>query len=104
MLPAEIILQQLGGRQFIAMTGSKNFTHSNNGRTLTMHLTPNLAKARYLQITLDEEYDSYTMTFSAVKKNELVEVAKYDGVYCDMLQDIFTKVTGLYTSFGTMGR
>ncbi len=99
--PANEILSQLGGRKFLAMTGSKNVFSTDNGMTLSMHLTRNAAKAKYLQITLNDS-DTYTMTFSKEvgKKyqEEIVEVAKFEGVYCDMLQGIFTKVTGLYTS------
>jgi len=63
-----------------------------------MHLTKNKAKAKYLSISLKSD-DTYTMTFSTLKKNELVEIEKTEGVYCDMLQDEFTRVTGLYTRF-----
>jgi len=103
MIPAEIILQQLGGRRFIVMTGIKKYFHSNNGMTLLMHLTPNIAKAKFLAITLDAS-DTYTMVFSTIQKGELVELVRHERVYCDMLQGIFTKVTGLYTSLGTMGK
>jgi hypothetical protein len=97
---AREILNQLGGNRFLAMTGSKNLMHSNNGLTLSMHLARNKSTAKYLQITLDPN-DTYTMVFSKLtgKKNEetLVEVARYEGVYADMLQSIFTDVTGFDT-------
>ena len=97
---ANEILSQLGGRQFLAMTGSKNVFSTNNGNTLSMHLTKKSAKAKYLQITLNDS-DTYTMVFTKTvgKKyeEELVEVAKFEGVYNDMLQSVFTNVTGLLT-------
>lgn len=96
----KVILQQLGGNRFIVMTGSKNFVYSNNGNTLSMHLTRNKAKAKYLKITLNS-MDTYDMVFSTLKGKKfeevLVEVVKHEGVYCDQLQEIFTEVTGLYT-------
>ena len=102
---AQTILSQLGGSKFIAMTGSKNFgagTNDNGNDYLSMHLTRNKAKAKYLTITLNAN-DTYTMLFrKTVNKYDLVTVATYENVYCDMLQDIFTEVTGLYTSLGTM--
>lgn len=92
---AATILQQLGGNKFIAMTGSKNFTIVDN--SLSMHLTRNKAKAKYLKITLNS-MDTYDMVFYTVNKNfEVIIKAQFDGVYCDQLQDIFTEVTGLYT-------
>jgi hypothetical protein len=98
--PANEILSQLGGRQFLAMTGSKNVFSTNNGMTLSMHLTKNAAKAKYLQITLNNN-DTYTMIFTKTvgKKyeEEIVEVAKVENIYGDMLQPIFTNVTGLLT-------
>lgn len=99
--PANEILSQLGGRKFLAITGSKNVFSTNNGFTLSMHLTRNSAKAKYLQITLNDS-DTYTMVFSKEKvgkkyEKEIIEVAKFEGVYYDMLQTIFTKVTGLLT-------
>lgn len=42
----------------------------------------------------------YRKTFS--KKTfecKTKDIAGYEGVYCDMLEDIFTEVTGLYTHF-----
>jgi len=38
------------------------------------------------------------MTFGKMVKYEYVVVKKYEGVYCDMLQELFTEATGLYTS------
>lgn len=96
MNAATIILQQLGGRQFLAMTGSKNLSHSNEGNTLTMHLTKNSLKAKYLQITLTPA-DTYTMVFSTLKKYEVVDLKTIENVYCDNIREIFEKETGLYT-------
>jgi hypothetical protein len=96
---AKTILNQLGGNKFIATTGSKNFVADKNA--LSMHLTKNKAGAKYLRIELNSS-DTYTMTFSKLVKNSLFIVSETAGVYDDMLQSIFTKVTGLNTSLGTM--
>lgn len=104
MSVANTILNQLGGNKFIAMTGSKNFIDCTTA--LSMHLTSNKLKAKYLKIELTES-DTYKMIFSTTKKvmgdlgfkvDEHVVVKTIDGVYCDMLQNIFTKETGLLTS------
>jgi hypothetical protein len=111
---AKEILNQLGGNKFIAMTGSKNFLYSSADPTyLSMHLTKNAIGAKFLKIQLTP-MDTYTMTFSTTKKmmcpiigiktDTFIIIKEIEGVYCDMLQEMFTQVTGLYTSLGTMGR
>ncbi len=104
---ADIILEQLGGNKFIAMTGSKNFI--SDGNTLRMTLVSNQSKANRLWITLDG-LDTYTMRFFKYTPGRLnrktfeftddkeVEIAEYNGVYYDQLQSIFTSVTGLDTT------
>lgn len=68
---ANTILQQLGSHGFTVMAGSRNYINLSNG--LQMSLARNKTSANRLKIILDE------------------------GVYFDMLQQIFTDVTGLYT-------
>lgn len=94
---ASTILQQLGGGRFVAMTGAKNL--ASDECALTMHLPKNKAKAKYLRIELNSN-DTYTMIFRAEDKKNFAfpEVARKEGVYADMLQPLFTSITGLYTS------
>ena len=106
LVVAEVILSQLGGNKFVAMTGSKNFISDKN--TLRMDLVSNKSKANKLWITLQAD-DTYTMKFFKFTKGKLntktyewkeeqsVDIRVANGVYFDMLQDIFTDVTGLYT-------
>lgn len=100
---AKTILEQIGGGRFIAMTGSKVFIDLGNG--LRMNLTRNKTSANRLDILLDEATDTYIMRFyrhSFSKKTFEVttkDIARHEGVYCDMLEEMFTSVTGLYTSF-----
>ena len=91
------IMQQLGGSKFIAMTGSTGFVYDNQTTSISMQLRRNLAKAKWLKITLTV-MDVYTMQFFALKNNEPVIVKEFNNVYNDMLQGIFTNVTGLNTS------
>lgn len=92
---AQTILNQLGGNKFIVMTGSKNFVAGEN--YLRMKLTRNKIKAQYLTITLNS-MDTYDMCFFSVDKElNRTTKASIEDVYCDMLQDIFTQHTGLYT-------
>lgn len=106
MRVADTILQQLGGNKFIVMTGSKNFL--SDGNTLRMHLAKNVSKANRLEITLDAD-DLYTMRFykyTAGRLNKktwswtadkVEEVYTVSGIWFDMLQPVFTQVTGMYT-------
>jgi hypothetical protein len=99
---AKTILQQIGGRRFSAMTGSRDFIDLGNG--LRMNLSRNKTSANRLEILLNEATDTYRMRFyrMTVSKHfdvKTKDIAVYEGVYCDMLEDIFTSVTGLYTRF-----
>jgi len=95
MQVAQTILQQLGGKMFTLMTGSNNFVASQNG--IRMNLKGNKAKAKWLKITLNE-MDTYDMMFfSADKELNIIVKCEYKGIYCDRLQSVFTKATGLYT-------
>lgn len=102
---AETILAQLGGRRFIVMTGAKNFL--GDTYSLTMTLPHNASRANKLKITLSP-MDDYTMEFTRQTaghftrsykwiEDKVEMIGKFEGIYCDQLQDIFTRVTGLYT-------
>ena len=92
---AETILQQLGGRRFIAMTGSSNFIAGKN--SLSMKLTRNKSGANYLRITLTS-MDDYTMEFISIRGTNMNVKETSEGVYCDQLAFFFTRHTGMYTS------
>ena len=66
---AKTILQQIGGRRFAAMTGSKDFIDMGNGLRMSL------------------------------ARNKTKDIETHDGIYCDMLEEMFTMVTGLYTHF-----
>ena len=108
------IAEQIGGNKFLVMTGSKfqYYGYDKLGYVyLMIKLTRNQSKAQYLKIQLNG-LDLYDLTFSRIKKTltplakelgikvydeEVIIVKEYKDVYADMLQDIFTSVTGLYT-------
>ena len=96
MKVAQTILNQLGGNRFIAMTGSKQFIAGEN--FLRMRLSRNKSCANMLKISLNS-LDTYDLEFLKVAKNNFKTVKTVRGVYNDMLQDIFTSETGLYTKF-----
>lgn len=89
---ANTILRQLGGGRFIMMTGATCYADTN---ALVVKFKGS-KKANYLRIELTPS-DLYHMKFLKVWGTKSKEVAEYDRVYADMLRDIFTEVTGLYT-------
>ena len=94
MKVAQTILNQLGGNRFIVITGSKQFVAGEN--FLRMRLSRNKSGANMLKITLNS-LDTYDLEFIKVAKNDFKTVKTVNGIYNDMLQEIFTSVTGLYT-------
>ena len=100
---AKTIFEQIGGRRFAAMTGSKDFTDMGNG--LRMSLARNKTCANRLDIIYDAGTELYDMRFyrKTFSKNTFEsrtrDIARYEGIYCDMLEEMFTMVTGLYTHF-----
>ena len=113
------ITEQIGGNKFLTMTGSKfqYYGYDDLGYVyLMIKLTKNQSKAQYLKIQLNG-LDLYDLTFTRIKKTlkpecktpeykamgikiydeEVITVKEYTDVYADMLQDIFTSVTGMYT-------
>lgn len=93
---AETILQQLGGRKFIAMTGAKNFVKSDKDKYIIFQIGRNKTSANFVKIALNS-MDLYDMEFIQMRAGNKKILKAYNGVYNDMLQDIFTEFTGMYT-------
>ena len=93
---AQTILQQLGGRQFMAMTGAKGFVGSD--AVLLFSIPKTERGINKVRVTLTP-MDMYRVEFLRVnfKKATADVVEEHDGVYCDQLQTIFTAATGLRT-------
>lgn len=92
---AQTILAQLGGNKFVAMTGAKSFVGIENG---LMFMLPRGAKnkANKVRITLTPA-DLYKVEFMKIRGVELKTISAHEEIYCDMLQELFTKETGLET-------
>ena len=103
----ETIREQLGGKSFAIMTGSKNFTGSKVPETasrhnsLTFQLSKNHSGGNYMRITLNtrDEYDVSVFKVCMSGKNIGVQTVKHElsGIYCDQLQEVFRTLTGLET-------
>jgi hypothetical protein len=94
---AHTILEQLGGNKFVAMTGAKNFGDVGNGLAFQLNSRMTKNKCNAVKITLDPS-DTYTVKFLKIGKLELKTVAEYSNIYCDVLQDLFKRETGLEVS------
>jgi hypothetical protein len=90
---AETILEQLGGRRFIAMTGAKQFIKWDAKKMITFKIPKGKDGIRFIMITLNGK-DLYDMEFQTLSGRT---VKKVNDVYNDQLQEIFTENTGLYT-------
>jgi hypothetical protein len=98
---ANTILEQLGGRRFIVMTGAKNFVGGTD--SLSFSLPRNASNCNKMRITLTPA-DTYTVDMFKIRAGKFENPVTRENVYCDQLQDVFTSVTGMYASLGTMGR
>ncbi len=101
---AQTIYDQLGGHRFKVMTGAKNVM--SDGNALVFGLGTNKIRANRVRIELKN--DLYDLTFSRVaskmdaelgfKVPTATELKVVTGVYAENLREVFTSVTGLYTS------
>lgn len=95
-----IILQQLGGNRFIAMTGAKHFIA--DGNRIGFKIGRNAGGVNYISITLNA-LDLYDMKFENVRMSrkdadiKRKVIAEHTNIYADQLQEIFTETTGMYT-------
>jgi hypothetical protein len=94
---AQTILEQLGGRKFLVMTGARDLMSFDNGTGLQFKLPRYTGlKINFVRIKLDPS-DTYTVEFGRVHGLNYSKISEHEGIYCDMLQDLFTSKTGLDT-------
>ncbi len=93
---ASTILAQLGGRRFIVCTGAKDFV---GGRDfLQFRLPRGLAKDGITRVRIVlTPMDVYTVETWRVTGRTATLVDSREDVYCDVLQDVFSRMTGLVT-------
>lgn len=94
---AQIIFQQIGGSRFTKMTGAKEFSVMTYG--LRFQLPPSTFNRHGITavvIHLDFD-DTYTLFFYKRIDSD-APFRKVKNVYCDQLEDVFERETGLLTS------
>jgi len=92
---AKVILSQLGGSKFIAMTGAKNFGVGNEG--LSMSIGKNSKRITHFIVDYNRGRDLYNLEFVRMWGGRRISVKKLKGVYFDDLQYNFKRYTGLNT-------
>lgn len=92
---ANTIIEQMGGfGRLGAMTGANNFIFDDKGITFKFKGS---RKVNCVKVELTGN-DDYTMRFYKVGRVNFKEVEVIEGVYNDMLINIFESTTGLYLS------
>lgn len=95
MQVANTILNQIGNRA-LTMIGAKNFGALENG--VQFKIMRNSKSVQYITVTLNS-LDLYDVEFTRVTRNlERIVIAKVDGIYSDMINQVIESKTGLYTS------
>lgn len=103
MTVGQIILKQLGGSRFVAMTGARALMGMEDG--LSFKLPSNFATdgINYIRIKLNVR-DTYDVEFGKTRGMKYTEISKQEGIYNDSLRDVISETTGLALSLGSMGR
>ena len=93
---ARTIIDQLGGGRFQVMTGAKNFMALDSGLSFKLPSSFAVNGINYVRVTLTP-MDDYTVEFMRVRGLKVTTVNTREGVYCDVLAEVFERVTGLRT-------
>lgn len=94
---AHEILNQLGGKHLVVMTGAKNLIAGTNGLSFRL---PKAGKGiNSVSITLDAATDTYDVAFRRIQGVKVHPVSSFDGIHADQLRGLFEDETGLSTSF-----
>ena len=97
---ANTIVEQLGGRKFIAMTGAHTFLGDADSVSFALSGGGGFCKSGINRVHIKlEPSDTYTMTFYRLTRGtKLATVATHADVYFDSLQELFARETGLAVS------
>ena len=93
---AQIILRQLGGGRFVAMTGAKDLIDLGNGLRMSLPASMTKGRVNRLTITLAAD-DTYTVSVGKYARLDYREIETVEGVYVDRLHETIREMTGLAT-------
>lgn len=93
---AATILEQLGARRFMVMTGARELVATFRG--LQFKLPAHFAQGGVNMIRVElNAMDTYDVIAGRWARLDFKEKAREDGIYCEDLQRAFTRLTGLDT-------
>lgn len=96
LIVAKTILEQLGGRRFMAMTGARNFTGSEYALNFRLPGVGGFVKSGINHVRIElTPGDDYTVTFSRIRGDKVTEISKHEHAYAEDLQSLFLSETGL---------
>lgn len=94
---ANTILDQLGGRRFLMMTGAKFLLAHPNA--LSFQLPPNFARNGINRVRIElNGRDLYDLTFSRCRGLKIFFQTRVEGIDCEQLRPAFVESTGLDVS------
>lgn len=98
MTVAQTILEQLGGRQFVMMTGARNLLAAPNYLQFKLPGSGGFCKQGINRVVVMlQPSDTYTVEFYRDRGGKTKMVAQYHDVYVENLREIFREATGLET-------
>lgn len=92
--PAQIILQQLGGNRFLAMTGARMLCDLGDGLAFNL---PRGAKNKAAKVCIRLVDDLYRVAFYSIRGVNVTERGEFERIYGDRLAALFTEQTGFDT-------
>lgn len=92
--PAQIILQQLGGNRFLAMTGARMLCDLGDGLAFNL---PRCAKNKATKVCIRLAGDLYRVAFYSIRGVNVTERGEFDMICGDRLAALFTEQTGFDT-------
>lgn len=87
---ADNILQQLGGRQFLLMTGAKSLLILESGLRFKLPI----GAWGCVEIILTP-MDTYTVKFQLPREGDRSRISEHEQIYCEDLAKLISEQTGL---------
>ena len=96
---AQTIIDQLGGKRFIAMTGARAIYALDSGVQFGLPGSGGFTKHGINRVRIIlEPSDTYTVKFFKIRGMKKTHEIEYSNVYDDNLQSVFREATGLDTN------
>lgn len=93
---ANTILQQMGGRRLLVMVGAD--APIGSADSLSFRFRARGADGiNAVRVVYDRGADLYNMEFIKLRGINRTVVQTYEGVFCDQLEELFARTTGLAT-------